>query len=245
MNEPATLLPKIMFLDERSYDLNQLSKRSIVGCCVFGRDQWMNFHSQVKDVGAIRPKRRLQAIDQLLIKMQGMAILAYADTPTQLLPSGETDGTSDIPKMSRTDNAWSMGIVSTVLIAIARLQRMGHSGLVDLYYDRKDITDNHRITLENTLRKKLLEIAKEAAERYPNLPAGDPNKLELDKICSVSKPDRKETPNIFQQGTGLAHHFCVQASDLIDRGSTERIFVENISTDICNMISKFTIQMAN
>lgn len=239
MTKSSDLPPLIAFFDERFKSFDRVT-RMIVGCCLFGRDRWIALHHHAARVSAVRLKRRLQAIDKLLARISGVAVLVYADLTPELLPPQETDGTSDIPRMSRTDNAWSQLTLSTVAAALAWLQRSDVSlGTVDLYYDRKDLTSEHRIQFENVLRAILPEIAREAAAEYPHLFTTVPHELRFRTICGIDKPESAVAPDAFQHGTGLAHHLYAQATALITRGSVGHTLIRNHTTAVHNMISKF------
>ncbi len=240
MSVSASPLPLIAFVDERLKPLASRT-RTIISCCVFGRDRWMALHPQAATVGAVGGRRRLPAIDAFLESVGGIAVLVYADVPSQLLPPGEKDGTDDIPRMSRTDNVWSQVILSGVAAAVARIARSGT--LVDaisLYYDRKDLTAAHRAKFEDVLRQTLPKIAMAAADAYPDLFVANPSGLVFDTIKSVDKPADGASPDAFQRGTSLAHHVCSQADMIIARGSAGRVVVADHSVVIRDMISKFT-----
>ncbi len=240
MTEPIHYPSVIAFLDERVERLECVSRR-IVGCSVFGHERWMALHHQESVVATVRRKRRLKAIDDLLTRLGGVAVLVYADIPPELLQLREVDGTTDIPRMSRTDNVWSQVTLSAVTAALAWVQRSGVSlGMVNLYYDRKDLTVPHRTQFENVLCRTLPEIAKEAAAEYPSVFTADPGELRFGAIQGVDKPNSVVLADAFQHGTNLAHNFCAQAAKVISRGSTGRTMSRNHTSVVYDMISKFT-----
>ena len=188
MNPPSLHPPLIAFIDERVEHSEGLT-RIIAGCFVFGRDRWMARHQCAASVGAVGLRRRLAALDDFLNKIGGIAVVVYADIPSELLPTGETDGTDDIPRMSRADNLWSQVILSGITAALAWLQHSGvPNGVVDTYFDRRDLTSAHRAQLENILRQTLPEISREAATRFPELFGADPRELLFGTIAGVDKP---------------------------------------------------------
>lgn len=232
--------PVIAFLDERIKPLN-LHTRIVFGCCLFGRDRWYAYCERESMVGMVHPRRRLEAIDNLLNDIGGYAVLAHAEMPSGLFPRHEIDSTDDIPRMSRTDNVWGQMALSTAFKAVSLLQRSGIGlGAIDLYYDRKDLTAAHRQELENLLRQALPDIAKEAAAEHPEVFTGDPSELHIDTIRSVSKPIRGQRPDPCQLGTYLAHYLCTQSERAINRGSVGRTVIWNHTAAACKMVSKFT-----
>jgi len=170
-------------------------------------------------------------------------MLVYPDIPPDLLPPGGIDGTDDIPRMSRTDNLWSQLILAGVAATLAFLQRPDTSiGVVDLYFDRKDLTAAHRAQFENVLRQTLPEIQREAAVELPTVfGTGSPD-LDFGTITGVDKPASGAPPSVLQAGTNLAHHLCSQAAQVISRGPVGRVRVRDHTNVIRRMIRKFTAE---
>lgn len=229
----------VAFLDE-SIKKHESTTTFFVGCCLFGLDRWLALSEAERNVGEVRRKRRLQAIDELLNRIHGAAVLVYANLSNAVFCRDEIDGTADIPRMSRTDNIWSQ---MTLFAAATGVAWLHHSGLLlgpaDLYYDRKDLTFEHRAVYENILRQNLPKIAREAAANDPSCFTTDANQFGFGIIQGVEKPGSGLQPNPFQRGTNLAHHVCTQAQALIDRGSRDRILVKDRTEDISATITKF------
>lgn len=239
MSDASRYPPVVAFLDERREELDRVT-RMIVGCCLFGHDRWLTLYGREAVVGSVRRKRRLQAIDDLLSSVGGVGVLVYADLPGELLSQHEIDGTSDIPRMSRTDNVWSQLMLSAVFAALAWLQHSAVSlSAVNLYYDRRDLTSAHRTQFENLLRQILPQTAKEAAVEYPSLFTADVREMRFDTIRGVKKPASWASADAFQCGTDLAHHFCAQAATVIGRGSKGRMLVLDHTEVVTAMTSKF------
>lgn len=232
--------PAFCFLDER-IERRSRRHRTIVGCCLFRQDRWLASRSRVAAIGGLRRRRRLGAIEELLSSAGGTAILAYADLADELIPSGEIDGTADIPRMSRTDNVWSQMTLTTVFAAVARLQSIGIPlGTVDLYYDQKNLTVAHQRQFETVLRETLPQIAREAANEHPSLFPADAAELQIGRIQGVPKCRSGQPGDEFQEGTSLAHHLCTQAPAIILRGTAGAIEVRDLAPYVRDMISKFT-----
>ena len=231
----------LVFVDEKIERLDS-STRWIVGCCLFGLNPWVALHSRAHAVGAVRGKRRLKEIDKLLNTVGGVAVLVHADVPQELIPKSEIDGTGDIRRMSRTDNIWSQTVLSALTASVAWLQHCNVPlGKVEIYYDRKDLKDDHRSQIENVLRQNLPKWAKYAAENHPSMFPADCSNLSIDKIASVEKPLRGRQPDMFQVGINLVDHLCRQSKPVMDRGSEGRILVRNHTGVVCDITSKFTL----
>ena len=226
---------------DESYKKHESTTTYFVGCCLFGLDRWLAFCEAERKVGEIRRKRRLQAIDELLSGIHGAAVLIYASLPNTVFCGHEIDGTADIPRMSRTDNIWSQMTLFAVATGVAWLHNSGLLvGPADLYYDRKDLTVEHRTVYENILRQNLPEIAREVAANDPSRFTTDASQFQFGIIQGVEKPRSGLQPDPIQRGTNLAHHFCSEAETLVKRGSTGRILVKDRTEDISDAISKFT-----
>jgi len=211
-----------------------------VGCFLFGLDRWRILCEAARKIGEFRRKRRLQAIDELLNEIHGVAVLTYANLSKEIYSPKEIDGTADIPRMSRTDNIWSQMTLFAIATGVAWLH---HSGLLigpaDLYYDPKDLTIEHRTVYENMLRQNLPETAREAAAKDPARFSNDASMFEFGIIKGVEKPSSGIQPDTFQRGTNLAHHFCTQAETLVGRGSKGRILVKDRTGDVLETTAKF------
>jgi hypothetical protein len=234
------LLPLAAFLDERQKKLGHVT-RIAVGCCLFPRDRWMELHRHEARVGEVGGRRRLQAIGDLLTQVGGLAVLGYADLPRELLPPGEIDATADVPRMSRTDFAWSVLVLWVVIKSVALLLRRGDIALdtLELYYDRKDLRNTHRAQVEHFLLQELPEMAKQAASDEPTLFLGDPCGLRLGVIRQVEKRPRTGVPDARQRGVNLAHHLCAQSETIIARGLFQGpIRVSDFTTRVHAIISK-------
>ena len=107
-----------IFIDERIIPANEF-ERHIVGSLVVERQRWGRLHTGTKRVSGMRRSRRLDAIKLLLDQTGGFCLLAYADFPAVLISRGEIDGTDDIPRMTRRDNAWMQSVVSLAAAALA------------------------------------------------------------------------------------------------------------------------------
>jgi hypothetical protein len=203
----------------------------------------MDLHRHEAKVGEVGGTRRLQVIGDLLTGIGGLAVLGYADLPAELLSPGEIDATADVPRMSRTDFAWSVMVLWALTRSVALLLRREDMALdtLDLYYDRKDLTDAHRAQVENFLRQELPEMAKQAAIEEPARFPGNPRRLRLGVILQVAKPPPAVAPDALQRGVNLAHHLCTQSDSIIARGLSEGpIRVSDFTTTVSDVIVRIS-----
>ena len=236
MNNPADKPPPLIaFVDER-LEHSPVFTRIIVGCCLFGLKRWTHFYQKAAMVRAVRSRRRLGKIQEFLHLMRGIAVLTFADVPSDLYRMSEIDGTADIPNMSRTDNLWAMAILSAVTSAVAWRPPPGN---IDLYFDRKDLKIAHRAQFENILRHTLPMIAMESATKDKSGFRSNHHVFQFSTIKAIDKPEKGSELNEFQRGTDMAHLLCSQASDIIVQGSTGLILVKNHTTVTRSMVNKF------
>jgi hypothetical protein len=225
-----------MFVDERmtrTRDAIQLT----VGCVVVDQNRWRALHSDTRHVARVGGKKQLDMIKSLLDKVGGLAFLSYANPPMHVIPSGELDGTSDIPSMMRTDNAWSMAVLLVAVSVLASLRVIGlRAATIDLFYDPKSLTAAHRVAFERALRETLPDIAREdpitqAVDAAPN--------LRFRRVENVPKAQRDALWSPLQNGTYVVDRLCTQASKLAPDNSSARIVVSDRTDVLCDMIRKF------
>lgn len=233
----AAVKPEVwVFVDER-FERGVASDRFIVGCIVCSKERWMALHDEAVRIGSLGQARRLDGIRQLLDKLQGFALLAYADLSIAQVRPGEIDGTDDIPEMKRHDNVWSQSLLAAAAAVLACLRTSGvESAEIDLYYDPKSLTMAHRDAWEMTLRETLSEIAKEDPETggIQLSPA-----LAFRRIEQVPKRQGEIEGDCAQHGTFLADRLCSQAPHLIGGEKVPRVLVRDHTTVLCSMVSKF------
>lgn len=228
-----------MFVDER-VERGDALHRFIVSCVVCSRRSWAAAHNEAARIGALRPARRLKEIAELLDRLQGFALLAYADLPAALLPTGEVDGVDDIPRMTRADNIWSQTVLAAAASVLGCLRTGGVAAAdIDLYYDPKSLTLAHRAAFEKTLRQALPEIAKED----PATGATQSSRtFTLERIEQVPKRQGDVESGPLEHGTFLAHQLCVRADELIRGRKVHRVVVRDHSDALRHMVVKFTPQ---
>ncbi len=220
-----------MFLDER-YDRTATSDRFIIGCIVVGKGSWSRNSGEVMAVQQMRKTRRLQALNTLLNRAQGFAMLRYADIPVAQIGVGQKDYAEDVPIMSRRDNAWSILFAMTVVAALRRLRDYRiMSADVSLFHDPKSLTLEHRNAFHHLLRHTLPEI--------PNAEYGD--QYSLNPVLEVAKGNHEDGMNDLQLGTSLAHQLCLLTEQIRSRGSIGRIECKDGSTTLSDSLSLFEV----
>jgi len=231
--------PLVGFVDERIED-HAHTKRVIVGFCIFNRARWTVLHQEEQAVRRLRGRRRLDFIESLLDRVGGRGSVGYADIPKQLLTGREIDGTEDIPRMSRGDNVWGLVVLTSIFGCTSRLQAAGVPlGHMNVYYDRKDLTREHRGGIENVLRTVLPGVARDAAAEHPAFFTGNVSSLQIESIEQVPKAPRGETLNPLQSGVRFVDQLCRQLDGLVLRDPSDRLLAVDLTSAVMSALSQF------
>jgi hypothetical protein len=223
-----------VFIDER-FEESTTHTRFIVACSFFRQSRWDAQYQKAGSFDETHPKHRIQAMAQLLQNSGGFAVLTYADVPALLAQAGELDGTDDIPSMMRRDNVWSQLVLSAVAAAVACLHGAPLPKLeIDLFYDPKSLTPEHRLAFEKTLRATLPQFVEDVIGVL-----GRTAPVYFRRIEGVPKRKPREKANAFQEGINVSHHLCAQNKHLIAGGGKARVVIRNHTDVILSMISKF------
>ena len=230
----------LVFADER-YKAADSYTTIVMGCCIFLRRHWLNRSQKAAKVGQVKSKRQLEAIEDVLETIHGVAVVTHANVSRLHYVPGEIDTTPDIMAMSRTDNIWSQMMAFSICAGVAWLHRSGMPlGVVDMYYDRKDLTTDHRAAFEAMIRKNIPQTARDAATEYPERFSVKADHLMFGAIKQISKPGVGTQPSPYQQGTMLAHHVCSQSEKVITRGEQGRFLVKDFTAQIAGIVQIFT-----
>ena len=222
------------FIDER-FEESTTHSRFIVACSFFHQNRWDAQYQKAVSINQTNPKQRIQAIAQVLQNSGGFAVLTYVDVPAPLAQAGEIDGTDDIPSMARRDNLWSQLVLSAVAAAVACLHRAPLTKLeIDVLYDPKSLTPEHRLAFEKTLRATLPQIVEDMIEVL-----GSTAPVYFHRVEGVPKRKPGEKSNAFQEGINVSHHLCAQSKHLIAGGGEARVVIRNHTDVIISMISEF------
>jgi hypothetical protein len=222
------------FVDER-FEESTTHSRFIVACSFFHQSRWDAQYQTAVSIDQMNPKHRIHAIAQVLQNSGGFAVLTYADVPASLAQAGEIDGTDGIPSMARRDNLWSQLVLSAVAAAVACLHGAPLTKLkIDVLYDPKSLTPEHRLAFERTLRATLPQIVGDMIEVL-----GSTAPVDFRRVEGVPKRKPGEKSNAFQEGINVSHHLCAQSKHLIAGGGEARVVIRNHTDVILSMISQF------
>jgi hypothetical protein len=190
------------FLDESIRSIAHGQKKIVMAAWAVEQQRWGTvggpnlFHTPV-----------LKSICSKLESLDGAAFVGRAILSESLYRPGETDGTSDVPAMARTDLVWSMSAVFVLGTLILKLlQHSREIGTVDIHFDSKSFTLAHSEAWKKTLRELVVKSAKRFAwER--NL--GQLRKLNIRRIEPVKKSGhRAQMSDKFEMGTWVSDELC-------------------------------------
>jgi hypothetical protein len=217
-----------LFVDEKIEELSN-HRRFIVCCAAFYQSRWGSAWAEIRKIGQLRKKRRLEKIIRLLEETAGLALLGYADIPLSMIPSGEIDGTDDVPQMTRSDNIWSQCVLFAVAGMLARLCRYRwHFSKAQLFYDPKSLKREHRDAFNGFLRKEVPLIARMHTGR----------EIQFQRIEEVPK-QKSSVGDALRSGIAVSHHLCFQSDLLIRQGTSKRIRVSDMTKQIIQTTSQF------
>lgn len=225
-----------MFLDER-VEKGDRGLRLILACIVSEQSRWSQGYKLAQSIFGLRPKRRLKAIHEFLEQLSGFAVVTYANVPPDVMTGGEINGTSDISAMSRSDNLWSQVFLAAVTAALAYIRKSSvKEAEIDVFYDPKSLTSEHKRAMRRILEETLPCIACEDLNTH----ATDPDfRFRFKRFDEIPKRFSGLPQDVLQIGTTLAHHLCVQSRNLIAEGQHPRLIMRNITNVIMEMISEF------
>jgi hypothetical protein len=138
-----------LFLDE-SYSSGNGRKTIIMAAWLV---EQATYNSYISGSPNLHRTPILGTINSMLESLEAWAVVAWADLDENLFRGGETDGTDDIPSMSRTDNVWSACFVFAVANLIAKLvDEAKDLGAIDIHYDPKSLKPEHEAAVLATTR---------------------------------------------------------------------------------------------
>ena len=205
-----------IFCDEKYLNVAG-KKRFLTGYIATPQDAWNSLSKARRDLIEPLKVTRLERIRDLLDDVNGIAVVAYADVKTALVPAGERDTTDDITNMSRADHIWgnaiAMGLAATAKwIAIHGLKVKN----IDVYYDTRSIKDAHRQALTKVVTNTLSSIIHNV-----NSPAG--YKPKFRRFNDTPKAKNSGQRNKFQSGIWIADRLLQDAQIIIECGEMGRI----------------------
>ena len=177
----------------------------------------------------------LEQLDEMLSSLDGLAVIGTARLDPQVLRFGEKDGTFDIPKMARTDNAWADIVLLTVAETLKRLvKRHVAFSKVDMYLDQKDLKPKLWVEMKRTLRIKLPKIYRQWWDANRVLFSRD---ISVRHIKRVVKSRSLEAEDKFQLGTRLADAVVSEAKR--HRTGLGRIKYRDLSTLLTEYLQRY------
>jgi hypothetical protein len=227
-----------LYLDESRVESIPDSK--LVVCAVAVVDRlWGKISSLQRDFRSGGMGSRLQRIAQLLEDANGIAVLTSANIDKRLLPPGEVDSTNDIPRMSRTDNAWSICFLFCIATCAAILRKAGLSSFdLNVYHDPKSLTKEHWLAIQQSIRFNIVKASMDIAEIH----GSRIDHLCIKKIEEVQKAKRGETPDPRQAGVAVADYLCSKVNNLVDDKSIpqkkRRIFIRDHTKTVVSTLAE-------
>jgi hypothetical protein len=220
-----------LFFDE-SYPGNSPGKVVFAGWAV-GQDRLNRTPRRLQELSRTPV---LSSIDRMLEDLQAWAVVTRANLDPALFRLGDTDGTDDVARMSRTDNVWatcSTFLVSTLISGF--YARREDLATVDVYHDPKSLKSAHDEARRQILRGLVVQNAKEFSA------AGNSKlfkKLNIRRIESVAKPLDSLSADKFQIGVWVSDRLCSSA-DAAGAGQFSRIRSYDMSEEVRRTIQQF------
>jgi len=157
----------------------------------------------------VRDPSFLEAIDRVLYALDGFAVVGAARIDPKVLRLKDTDSTSDIREMARTDNAWSTAVVFTIGRTLAWLAQCSAGfSTVDVYFDPKNLKADHWLSVAKALRKSVPQVHQEFCDLFH---FRDSRKASIRRVEQVPKQARGARATKFQVGVALADALCRHA----------------------------------
>ncbi len=177
----------------------------------------------------------LAQIQTDLALSDGFSIVSEVTLPPSLVPPRSTCETTDIPKMARRDFVWSLSLIMTVGAAFRRaLEKSWSFSTVDVYYDPKSLTFEHRASVNLVLQRKMKLYAAEYLARYHRSLS---DKVTVRRVKEVPKAKR-ESPDKFQLGVWLADRI-VRRFEKVKRMAGGGVFeLEELTDLVVSTLSK-------
>jgi hypothetical protein len=227
-----------LFADEKYLDVNG-RRRIITGNILVSQGRWNQMEASRRRVVIPLALPRLARIEDLLGRVRGIGVIAYADLDLALIPTGARDSTDDIPDMARADNAWGICLLFGIAAAISFLCKDGYTPrTVDVFYDARSIKIAQEQALRETFQRECSWIMRDVVRRglvkYRSVP-------HLRRFTPVPKPPDNAEPDKFQDGTQVSHYLCQQSRELISHPNRSQIYVWNATERVKSALSKFRL----
>jgi hypothetical protein len=201
---------RYIFLDE-SYPPGQMKNKIVMSAWTVEQNRFDSWSPKAPRIHRSRINSILESLDAWAVR--GTVKL---DDPA-IFRSGETDATDDIRAMARRDNVWSQCFLFLVARLTKELVRQAsYGGTIDIYFDPKDLKDDHAKALQMTVRHELVELAKLYGSEQGS---GLLESLSIRDIKPVEKTTSRNPPHPLQWGTLMAHKLCSSSETVIHNSS--------------------------
>lgn len=221
-----------IFCDEKYYTNESGVKRFLTGYIGTPQNSWNVIAKDIRDLVEPPDKSRLSRISNLLNKINGIAVIAFADINPKLLPPNGRDTLGEVVNIARPDHIWG-NIIALGLAATAKLLALkGHDVKnIDVYYDTRSIKNSHRDELKNAILDKLSSIIKEAKS-----PIG--YKPRFRRFNDTPKANNSERRNKFQSGTYVADRLLQYWETIISGDEKKGIYIKDLTRNIENYFKR-------
>jgi hypothetical protein len=224
-----------IFCDEKYLGLR--GKRQILTSHVaIPQGSWKNLPDAYKRLEEPKAMSRLDRIEAILVKTDGLAVVAQSEFSHEMLPKGKRDRMIDLPDLSRADNAWSATMALGLVTVFPRLYKIGVKvQTVDVYYDNRKLKREHSIKMEELITVEMPKRIRKVSRSTRMSPEDNPR---VRRFQGISKPAAGEEPNQFQVGLNLAHHLLQSWRDIRSK-PRNRIIAIDITEDAMHYFRKF------
>jgi hypothetical protein len=178
----------------------------------------------------------LEQIMVMLADLDAFALIAKASLEKSVFRTGEIDGTSDIPRMARADNIWSICVTFTVGSLILQLiHKHQIVGTLDVYFDPRNLKYQHAQAWENLMRDMLVSEARRFAVQTGAKSARD---IRIRRLQAIVKPPRGQAADKLQMETWIADKLCSAFSGKASPDPTPRVKTYDMSDEIRRTIQQ-------
>jgi len=177
----------------------------------------------------------LKPINETLKATEGFALLSHAQVPESLLPQGAVWKTNDISGMSPKDFVWSVSMILTIAYLIQMLlERKWKFKTVDVFYDPKSLSQEHKIAVEKVLQDRLKQHVKRFLQS-----TNHHGRVKVRRVKAVKKSKPKTTPDKFQLGTWLADRIVRRYNKIVNMKRRNLIETKDITQDVIDTLNDF------
>jgi hypothetical protein len=131
-----------------------------------------------------------------------IALISHAVVQARFLLPGAKIKIVGIGEVARNDLVWSICMIFTIAkLDLRLLARSWAFKTIDIFYDSKSLTPQHRDSIEQYLRNNLTQRLNQSAAMHDKNFGG---KIKVRRVKAVGKPRPGSPPDKFQLGVWLA-----------------------------------------